>query len=359
MTLALLPDTLFADLSSWLLVLIALAALAAVIKGADWLVESAAGLALKLGLPKIIVGATIVSLGTTSPEMAVSVLAAWQGNSGLALGNGVGSIIVDTGLIFALGCLMVALPADRFILQRQGLVQIGSAVLLAAICYALYAVHGEEAALGRWVGILLVSLLVAYLVISVRWARQHPDGIIPAVDDDDLGTDADPTVPATGRKTTAALLATGGLGLLIVVFAGDALVQSVGIVSVRWGVPQVVVAATLVAFGTSLPELIVGITSIRRGHPELLVGNVIGADILNVLFVIGFAALAAPLHVVDPTADVPTIFLLLHLPTLLIILLVFRLYIVRATRTGNFSRWMGWPLLAMYIAYVAAQFALA
>ncbi|MEO0587243.1 MAG: hypothetical protein AAF078_06340, partial [Planctomycetota bacterium] len=125
LTLAsLLPSSWFAGLSTWLLVLIGVVTMAMVIKGADWLVEGAAGIAGRLGMPQVVVGATIVSLGTTSPETAVSVLAAFSGNPGLAVGNGVGSIIADTGLIFGLGCLLASgLPADRYILVRQGWVQ--------------------------------------------------------------------------------------------------------------------------------------------------------------------------------------------------------------------------------------------
>ena len=130
----LIPHAWFQAQSQILLLVVLVASLAVVAKGADVLVEGAAGSAYRLGMPKVIVGATIVSLGTTSPEFAVSVMAAWSGDAGLALGNAVGSIIADTGLIFGLGCLLTVLPADRFVLSRPGWVPFGSAVLLAAIC---------------------------------------------------------------------------------------------------------------------------------------------------------------------------------------------------------------------------------
>ncbi len=356
MTLAILPEYWFADKNQWLLLFIAVVAMAGVIKGADWLVDGAAGIASRLGMPKVIIGATIVSLGTTSPEAAVSVLAAWQGDAGLALGNGVGSIIADTGLIFGLGCLMTQLPADKFVLNRQGWVQFGSAVLLAAICYILFAVQRDAAQLGRSVGALLVTLLVVYMYMSVKWSRQHAHGAPHLIDH--IGNDATEHVPATDvpdtPKSMPMLIVTGLIGLAIVIVSGDALVSSVSEVAVYWGVPQAVIAATLVAFGTSLPELVVGITAIRKGHAELLVGNVIGADILNVLFVIGAASLAKPLPIVEAEAvSASHIFLWLHLPTMLIMLALFRIYISRATKVGNFSRWMGAPLVVMYIAYTA------
>lgn len=349
MLLAILPESWFLGQPQWLLLLIALIGMVGVIKGADWLVEGAAGIASKLGMPKIVIGATIVSLGTTSPEAAVSVLAAWQGNAGLALGNGVGSIIADTGLIFGIGCMMTCLPADRFVLKRQGWVQFGSAVLLAALCFGFYAAHGHDAQLGRSIGALLLTLLVVYMAMSVRWSRQHTK-VAPRLHDDiDQVPGHD---EAHASKPLVALILMGLVGLAIVIVSGDALVASVSeIAEAHWGVPKTVIAATLVAFGTSLPELVVGITAIRKGHAELLVGNVIGADILNVLFVIGAAALAKPLPITEPGTAQPLIFLWLHLPTMLIMLTLFRIYIARATRVGSFSRWMGAPLVVMYIAY--------
>lgn len=359
----LLPEAWF-DLPTFALLAIVVVGMAAVIKGADWLVEGAAGVAKKLGMPEVVVGATIVSLGTTSPEMAVSVLAAFNGNAGLALGNGVGSIIADTGLILGLGLLLTRLPADRFVLSRQGWVQVGSAVLLAGLCYAIYAVHGDAinadgrpmARLGRWVGIVLVILLIGYMAISIRWAKLHPGGTPHLIEDHGrIVTDHD----KPGGRSLLALSLIGLAGLAIVVFAGDALVQSVTIVAERWGVPNVVIASTLVALGTSLPELVVGMTAIRKGHPELLVGNVIGADILNVLFVIGFAALAAPLPILEPGTTHPAIFLQLQLPTMLIMLIFTRACIFKAVRTGRFDKWMGVPLLLMYVAFVILNTALA
>ncbi|MEM1026596.1 MAG: calcium/sodium antiporter [Planctomycetota bacterium] len=352
---SLLPHTWFDGRAEWLLIVIAIVGMVFVIKGADWLVEGAAGVAKKLGMPEVVVGATIVSLGTTSPEMAVSVLAAFGGDAGLALGNGVGSIIADTGLIFGVGCLMAALPADRFVLNRQGWVQIGSALLLAAICYGLWAFQGDAATITRPVGVLLTLLLVAYLVVSVKWARQHPSGEPHVVVEGDEAK-ADKANHAE-KHGLAFLFGIGVIGLAIVIVAGDALVQSVAIVAERRGIPDAVIASTIVALGTSLPELVTGLTAIRKGHPELLVGNVIGADILNVLFVIGFSALAAPLPVIDPTATYPAIFLLLPVPTMLIMLLYMRLCIFHASKRGQFERWMGVPLVVSYVAYLVLSYA--
>ncbi|MFH1574961.1 MAG: sodium:calcium antiporter [Acidobacteriota bacterium] len=343
----------------WLL-LITLGAIAALVKGADWLVEGASGLAYRLGLPKVIVGATIVSLGTTSPECAVSVMAAWSGNAGLALGNAVGSIIADTALIFGLGSVLTHLPADHFVLNRQGWVQFGTASLLAAFCFTIWGLQGEQAQLERWVGFVLLVLLFGYMALSVRWARIHPQGGFLAVPKE--VAQAVPGLPLTAeqarRRGLARLIVSCGAGLVVVILSSHILICAVAALAVRWGVPQVVIAATLVAVGTSMPEMVVGMASIVKGSPELLVGNVIGADILNVLFVVGASAAARPLPIVEPGAAAPEIFLWLHLPVMLLVLAIFRLYIFRARQKGRFQRWMGLPLLVIYGAYAVAQYIL-
>jgi len=353
----LIPHAWFAAQSQLILLLLTLASLAVVAKGADILVEGAAGAAYRLGMPKVIVGATIVSLGTTSPEFAVSVMAAWNGNAGLALGNAVGSIIADTGLIFGLGCVLAVLPADRFVLSRQGWVQFGSAALLAAICYVAWITMGAGAYLGRPVGVVLLGLLAAYLWISVRWARQRTasERVARAAADAAVGGEED-AVEHAAHRSLSVLFGMIGIGIVLVIVSSHALIGSVGELALRWGVPQVVIAASLVALGTSLPELVIGLTSLRRGHKEILVGNVIGADILNVLFVIGGAAVAAPLPIVEPGTSIPEIFLLLHLPTMLLILLLFRAFIHFAVRRGEFRRIYGVPLLLIYLIFVMIPF---
>lgn len=349
----LIPQSWFVGQSQSVLLLITAIAAGVLIKGADWLVEGAAGLAYRLGVPKVIVGATVVSLGTTSPEAAVSVVAAWSGQPGLALGNAIGSIVADSGLIFGLGCLLAVLPADRYVLARQGWVQFGAAALLAALCYGTWWIGGPAAALPRWVGLLLLTLLVLYLWFSVRWSREHPHGEPFQLDEAD-------EVETAARRSAASLIGFAAAGLLLVLLASRAMILSVTeLAEVHWHVPKVVIAATLVALGTSLPELVIGLTSVAKGHKELLVGNVIGADVLNVLFVVGASASAAPLPLLEQGTTIPHILFVLHLPAMMLILLLFRLFIHSACRTGTFRRWQGIPLILIYIAYTVAQYAIA
>jgi len=362
-----------------MLLLVLAASFYFLIRGADFLVEGASGMAYRLGLPKVVIGATIVSLGTTTPEMAVSVLAAWSGNSGLALGNAVGSIIADTALIFGLGCCLAVLPADRFILSRQGWLQFGSAALLAGFCYFKFFLDGEDAFIGRPIGGILLGLLVLYMIVSVYWSKERTGleqaGSTPAVPNieptqaNNTSTepaaqtaDEEDEIEHAAKRSVFLLFGLFLFGLALVLASSPFLVNSASVLAVRAGVPQVVIAATLIALGTSLPELATAIASIIKGHKEILVGNVIGADILNVLFVIGAAAVAAELPIIDTNAETPAaqyIFITLHLPAMMVILLLFRVFVFRASAKGHFSRWMGVPLLALYVAFVALNWIVA
>ena len=327
------------DLSIVVLLLIIVASVALLSKGADWMIDGVVDLARRTGLPKIVIGATVVSLGTTLPEAFVSVMAAFLGNPGLALGNGVGSIIADTGLIFGLTCVLVAVPVNRFILNRTGWVQVGSATLLVVIAVVAFvaAEDGVEPMLNRTIGVFFLILLVGYLYITYRWATQGGD----LGHDEEVSTDEPMALPKSWFMVVG--------GLTLVVAGARVLVPSASEIAVRAGVPEDVIAATLVAFGTSLPELMTAIAAIRKGHPEITVGNIVGADVLNVLFVIGAAAVAAPLAIPDN-------FYFFHFPAMLIILISFRVFISMNKKT--FHRWQGAWLLGVYGLYVALQYIL-
>jgi cation:H+ antiporter len=329
--------SLFSDLSFALLGLVAVLAIAVLTRGANWMVDDVMHLARRTGIPRIVIGATIVSLGTTTPEAFVSVMAAWMGNSGLALGNGVGSIICDTGLIFGLTCLLTRVPLDRYILNRTGWVQFGSALLLVLVSAGMWVANPRDPVLPRWVGIGFLVLLVAYLYAAYAWSRARAS-LTPQTEDKDTEEIA--------RLPWALLLLVGGLACVIL--GARVLVPAAAETALRMGVPDDIIAATLVAFGTSLPELVTAVTAVRRGHPEITVGNIVGADVLNCLFVIGAAAAARPLAI-------PPTFFLYHFPALLLILVSFRLFI-SLNRSGTFSRLQGAWLLSIYIVYVVLQY---
>ena len=307
-------------------------------KGADWMIDGVVHLARRTGLPRIVIGATIVSLGTTMPEAVVSVMAAWMGNPGLALGNGVGSIIADTGLIFGLTCMLTVVPVNRFILNRTGWVQVGAATLLVIISLLALALMPEGPILQRWVGFLFLALLGGYMYITYLWARQGSDAAL-------VEEVADVSELLSLGKCWLMLLG----GLILVVLGARILVPSAAEIAHRMGVPEDVIAATMVAFGTSLPELMTAIAAVRKRHPEIMVGNIVGADVLNCLFVIGAAAAARPL-------EIPANFYSFHFPAMILILYSFRGFIFM-NKDGRFRRWQGVWLFGIYLIYLILQYA--
>ncbi len=329
-----------AELHWGLLVLVIVVSLAVLARAADWLVDEAVALSEKSGLPKVVIGATIVSLGTTTPEAAVSVLAAIQGNPGLALGNSVGSIICDTGLILGLACVIAPLRLNRQIVNRQGWIQFAAGVALVLACFPWLRpgqVFASGGRLPQYIGFVLLAGLAVYLWQSVAWARRGNQAVALEAHERDVGT----STPFILLKLIAAVA--------LVVISARALIPAVAEAAERLAVPDSIIAATLVAFGTSLPELITAVTAARKGHGDLAVGNVVGADILNVLFVAGAAAAVTPQGL---TAG-PHFFIVLF-PIMLFILLVFRVGIFVS---GEYlKRPFGFVLLGVYAVYLVISF---
>ena len=306
-------------------------------KGADWMIDGVVELAQRTGMPRIIIGATIVSLGTTLPEAFVSVTAAWMGTSGLALGNGVGSIIADTGLVLGVACLLTRVPMNTFILNRTGWIQVGSATLLVVLALVAKWQAPDMPVLGRKTRVLFLLLLAGYIYISYFWAKVGGEQVV-------LGEEESPSKPLWLSLVQIAV------GLILVIAGARVLVPAASEIALRLGVPEDIIAATMVALGTSLPELVTGITAVRKGHPEVMVGNVVGADVLNCLFVIGAAATARPLTV-HPT------FFTFHFPAMLLILYSLRVFI-GLNQDGSFKRWQGAWLLAVYVGYIVVQYSM-
>ena len=324
----------FANQSSWWLAAEIVAILTVLGKSADWLVSEAVVLSERSGVPKVIVGATVVSLGTTAPEAAVSVLAALGGDPKFALGNAVGSIICDTGLILGIACLINPLRLPRQIVNRQGWLQFGAGWLLVAACWP-WAAGGNPFRVGgnlpQLAGVLFLVLLAGYLWLSVHWAKSSRQ----TVDLEEYEVDK--------RSPMALVVAKLLLAIFLVVGSSFVLIPAIKEAAERMGVPSAIIAATLVAFGTSLPELVTAVTAALKKHGDLAVGNIIGADILNVLFVAGTSAAVTQGGL---TAD-PSFFQVLF-PGMLLVLLVFRLGVFFSK--DEMKRSFGVVLILVYAA---------
>lgn len=325
------------NLPTLLLLIVGAFSLFTLSKGADILVTQAVSLSIRWGVPKIIIGATIVSLGTTLPEASVSVLAAINGNPDLALGNAVGSIIANTGLIIGIASLIGKLPLDESTVDKQGRIQYLTGILLVLVSLPFLS-SGPGGNISQAVGIMFLILLAAYIYYSIKLAKDTP---VDSISLDEIPVDPD-------DKPISAQLVLLIIGIGLVIISSKILIPTVEIGATRIGIPQSVIAATLVAFGTSLPELITAVTAVRKGHGELAIGNIIGADILNVLFVVGGAAAAT-----SGGLSVPSIFYKLQFPTMLIILLAFRYF---SKKGSDIDKKEGIFLLGMYVVYIILNY---
>ena len=342
----------FTQFPVWGLLVVIFVCLAILGKGADLLVAEAVTLSLRWGIPSVVVGATIVSLGTTLPEAAVSVMGAIQGNPELALGNAVGSIIADKGLILGLAAILAPLPLRKSVVNRQGWIQVGSGLLLVAACFPWGSpgrvfTSGSEGGgvLPQWMGWVFLLLLIVYITMSIRWSRGAAGEEAVALAEGESGVHVDER--ANNLMVFSKLL----LGIGLVVGTSQILIPAVEVTALKVGVPEAIIAATLVALGTSLPELVTAITAVRKNHGELAVGNVIGADILNVLFVAGAAAAVTPTGLYAGKH-----FFVFLFPAMLLLLVTFRIGIwVNKT---HLTRSFGFLLLAIYLGVTAVSYLL-
>ena len=314
-------------------------AIAALGKSADVLVEQAVTLSSKWGVPQIIIGATIVSLGTTFPEVVVSVMATLDGKPGIALGNAVGSIICDTGLIFGLAALIGKIPIDRSVADRQGWIQLAAGIALAVACLPfgpeIATVFQEGGRMPRAAGWFFVVCLIAYLVLNTYWARN----VKPVAEPD---RNDDVRIPLVLLKMLGMLALLG--------LSSEVLITTASEMASRLSIPDSVVAVTLVAFGTSLPELVTAISAVRKGHGEIALGNVIGADILNVFLVAGASAAFSPNGLM---ADAT--FYRHALPTMVAVLIILRLGLTFSGKT--FQKGWAAALFGTYLALTLMNFA--
>lgn len=250
--------------------------------GAEGLVRGSSALALRLGLSPLLVGLTVVAFGTSSPELAVSVRAALAGQGDMALGNVVGSNIANVALILGVCALVRPLRVDAQVVRWDAPVLFGTSVLLVVLL--------GDRVLGRPEGLGLCAALVAYLALSVRLARREPSPLIH----DEFAR----ALPAAPRRLWAeVLLVLAGLGLLVL--GGRFLVSGAVTVARGLGLSEAFIGLTVVAVGTSLPELATSLVAAARGEADLAVGNVVGSNIFNVL---GVAGLASAIHPMTASA---------------------------------------------------------
>ncbi|HEX2191411.1 MAG TPA: calcium/sodium antiporter [Longimicrobiaceae bacterium] len=255
---------------------------AALYLGAEWLVRGSSRLARSFGVSALVVGLTVVALGTSAPELVVSTIAAVRGQGGVAVGNVVGSNILNLALIVGVASLAGPMHVQMRLLHREA-----PLMVLAALTLPLLAWDG---AITRLDGGLLAVAFLGYLAFVVRSARTEP----PAVKRDfEAFEEAEDRAPAGGSRLRDAGIAAAGLATLVV--GAQMLVDAAVFFARAAGVSEVVVGLTVVAVGTSLPELATSVVAALRGEADIAMGNIVGSNIFNSLIILGSAALARPI----------------------------------------------------------------
>lgn len=317
-------------------VLLFLVGLLFLIKGGDWFVDGATGIAHRFGVPEILIGATVVSIGTTLPEVLVSATSAFGGHGEIAYGNAVGSIICNTALIAALTITVRPSRVDKNTFKTPVLFFFFAAVLYTLIAYL-------TGSFSRFAGMLLLGIFIVYLVYTVFQAKKMLH----------LFPEAETETKQKRSVVRDVLLLI--FGAFLIAFGANLLVDNGTLIAEGVGVPESVIALTFVALGTSLPELVTAITSLAKGHASLSLGNIIGANFFNLVLVSGVSAVLSPFSLPQNKmiAGVNAS-LILDLPVMLITMALLTL---PALIRGKLSRVQGGILLVVYGLFCLIQFA--
>ncbi len=319
-------------------ILLFVVGLVLLIKGGDVFVDSACNIAHRFHLPEILIGATVVSIGTTLPEVMVSATSALGGQGEIAYGNAIGSIICNTSLIAA---ITIAIhPSET---KRKPMILPVTFFFVAAVLYS--SVAYTSGFFSRTVGFILVGMFLVYMTLNVFQAKKELQMAKNTEDTQDI--------PKGSAAKDIILLV---VGAAIIAVGARLLVDNGTIIAQKLGVPESVIALTFVALGTSLPELVTAITSLVKGHGSLSLGNIIGANLFNIVLVSGVSNVLAPFSIPDNTlSNGMNVSLAVDIP---VMFLVMSLLIIPSLIRGKLSRMQGILLLVIYACYCVFQFAM-
>ena len=320
-------------------ILLFILGLALLIKGGDWFVDGSVELAHRLHVPELIIGATVVSIGTTLPEVLVSATGAIEGHGGIAYGNAIGSVICNTALISALTFAIRPCKVDGASFKVPVIFFFAAAALYAGTAYA-------TGVFSRWIGLILVAIFGAYIFYTIYNGKKK--GLIGG----DTG-EADEHEKEVPLWQSVLKLVAGAaciaVGARLLVDNGTKIAESLG-------VPESVIALTFVALGTSLPELVTAITALAKGHSALSLGNIVGANLFNLVLVSGTATLIRPFSIYElgsKTIGSIPVSLVVDLPVMMFVMAFMTL---PALKRGKLTRLQGIVLLCVYAAFCVFQF---
>lgn len=304
------------------------------IKGGDWFVDGATGIAHRFHVPELLIGATVVSIGTTLPEVMVSATSAVTGHGEIAYGNAIGSVICNTSLIAAITMALRPSEIDKKTFKIPVIFFFAAAVFYAFVAYT-------TGYFSRFTGSVLLAVFVLYMIMLIMSARKAS-----------ASEKNDEIKDGSVVKSVFWLI----FGAVLIAVGARLLVDNGTIIAKNLGVPEAVIALTLVALGTSLPELVTAVTALVKGHSALSLGNIIGANFFNIVLVSGAATVLSPFDIPQSRSlaginsslavDIPVMFavmLIMTVPTL---------------KRGKISRWQGILLLMIYFSFCIFQFCL-
>ena len=331
-----------------LYILLFLVGFALLIKGGDWFVDGSCYIAEKFHIPELLIGATIVSIGTTLPEVLVSSMAAAQGHGEMAYGNAIGSIICNTALISAITLTFRPAKVDHksFLLPIIFFIASSTIYLISA-----YLIGGFS----RIVGISLILIFIIYMIVQIIQVKKQPKNL-----EEDAKEEKEAKKENKKIKTPKQLMIKNIIFLIIgagMIAGGAQLLVTYGSkIATVVGIPEAVIAITMVAIGTSLPELVTAITSLVKGHSSLSIGNIIGANLFNLILVSGLAITINPF-------DLPAEKMVFGINSSLIIdiplmIFVMALLVIPTLFKGKTYRFQGIILLLIYFAFMVLQFVL-
>ncbi len=240
------------------------------VKGADWFVEGVAGIAEKFGIPQLVIGLTIVAMGTSAPEAAVSITSAMKGSAGITIGNVVGSNILNVLVILGLTAAITRVAVQRSTVRYE----IPFMLIITLVLLGL-GLSGNEITFVE--GIILWALFIVYMVYLFRMAKNQKE----EADD-------------SKKQPVWMLILLGIVGAVLVVWGADISVDAASAIAKMFGMSDRLIGLTIVALGTSLPELVTSVTAARKGKADIAIGNIVGSNVFNILFVVGTTALVTP-----------------------------------------------------------------
>ena len=298
------------------------------VKGADYFVDGASSIAKKLRIPSFVIGLTIVAFGTSAPELAVSLSAALKGSNDIAIGNVVGSNIFNTLVVLGASAAITPIAVEKGIIKKDFPLCILVSVLLGLLSLDMFLFQSSSMTIGRIDGITLLLVFIYFMYTTVKSGMKQRS---------ETEETEDKQIPSLWKSIFICLV-----GLAGIIIGGDLSVDGAKEIARAFGLSEAFIGLTIVAFGTSLPELVTSIIAAKKGENDIAVGNVVGSNIFNILLILGLSATILPMNVSNT-----------YLYDIEILIIVSLITFIPIAKTKKISRSMGITMVISYILYTA------